>query len=1035
MSGTVSFSSLYQQYTTFGPRACLAIGKQGVIFTKRPSSCISRFFQQLWYWISFRAEASAASLIGRATSVIKEGNLKKNEEELTSLIKVIQVSKTILEKVKKKPSRQAAANRLINESQLKMDEAARLLAASRGISTVEFYLSIGLGEEAYLSLSRKDDIARLSKEQLTLMLPFAKKHSDYELLRKLAARGIPIKENSTYDLQKGPPPGSVSFSSLYQQCKTFGPKACLAIGKQGVLFTKRPSNCIVRLFLQIWRKISFRAEDSAAALIKRAVSVIKENNLKRNDEELSSLIKVIQISKTILEKVSKKPQRYDDANCLIGEGQMRMDEAAKLLAASRGVSVVELYLSMGLKEEAYLSLSKMGDISALSNEQLEQLFPFAKKYKDFELLGKLAARGFPMKDFSVNEMHQITVAALKNSSDEASLRSILHSGLTLNTSEDALDILFPAISQGHIKSVKALLEKKAKFTVKDANDNTALHKAFLSGNSAMVQLFFPLVDPRLKNKDGQTALMMALHPSHRYLLPESNKKNFLAKILTPPSLSWKRVSSSGFSERLTTLFPGIEFPPCDPVELAYLINDPVLFMCLKKRITRESFIESCETLAAKYPHKSFEQFQRSIFSLTKAHYKTGYAAYKVPKTAPPIPLESIFTLFDQVDWKKEEFDPIRIAKKIGRGISPFTEEKMVAWLDEVLPQYVSNNRVQRKIREKMKAEVLKSGGLLDKEKAIDCLNESLTSLVSSSAIQNKIVDALRKHIFDKSLAYIKKMIQKFISNIETKAEISDVPHGERARTEFYDLIKREVLYVCDHLQKNPDAKLAHNVLKDFAVASGLCGGRYNYVAANKYFLVCEGMEETPMSLFLRRIADFRKTCLEEAVAFLYGKQEHSVHGYNLAVLDLGEKLGIPGFADPFDKEKYTVTGYDPVRIEQKFHDIYSIDSIIDDWIWPSVEEDSLFQKQYKKLQIELMPKVEKKPPTEDEKYTYLQTVIHDEETFALRKEALLYLLERLGIIKTDVKWEDHSKKIEPVIPSDSNLFRKIQRFVMKKLLP
>ncbi|XP_012283371.1 ankyrin repeat domain-containing protein 39 [Orussus abietinus] len=97
---------------------------------------------------------------------------------------------------------------------------------------------------------------------------------------------------------------------------------------------------------------------------------------------------------------------------------------------------------------------------------------------------------------------------------------LLENGANVNaiTRSGRATALHRAAMQGHQDIVKLLLNAKADPNMRDDDGYTALHRAVLANSSSVCKLLIPRTNPKSLDKNGRTALQLAVEKGYQILV-------------------------------------------------------------------------------------------------------------------------------------------------------------------------------------------------------------------------------------------------------------------------------------------------------------------------------------------------------------------------------------------------------------------------------------------------------------------------------------------------------------------------------------
>lgn len=451
--------------------------------------------------------------------------------------------------------------------------------------------------------------------------------------------------------------GQISFCKLYNQ---YTPGSYLAETKQGTEF--RTQNIkFFRCLEHIFTGTDFPLEKSVPPLLQRAKSFLKQQN--QSLEELEGLAKVLIIAGKLLYKASFFIRGRSKEYCLLSRNEAKLkNEVIRTLAKKRGVSTIEALLDLDNKnltilEEAYKKTQTKKDaLKGLSLEQLNRLSTIALKKEDEKLLLKIIDMGGTPVIASRETQEKLLLHCLSQRNDHA-LASLVKKGyhIDFTLEKNALPFPLACVEKGMSETVQAMIGQKVPFnSFTDSEGNTALHYAFLLGNIDLCHALLPVMDPTLKNEEGQTPLACMLSPcgikTQKLRAQNRDIEHFLEQLLK------KAKDKKNLSVRETlnlsgTILPGSSYLPeqYDPIELVFLINNEELQTRLFGTIDRAFFDKACKSLCKKYSPDAVEYFITSAFSFRKEHYSTGCEMVNLPEEVEGNPKpRDLLTLLDEL---------------------------------------------------------------------------------------------------------------------------------------------------------------------------------------------------------------------------------------------------------------------------------------------------------------------------------------------------------------------------------------------------
>lgn len=164
------------------------------------------------------------------------------------------------------------------------------------------------------------------------------------------------------------------------------------------------------------------------------------------------------------------------------------------------------------------STSRFGVHQNLSEMEFERGIWFAAQNNDLKRVESLLRKGISA---AIEDSAGYTALhyAARNGHYEV-CKVLLENGADVNalTRSGHATALHRAATQDHSEIVKLLLNKGADPNIGDADGYTALHRAVMADSSNVCRLLIPCTDLRSTDKDGRTALQLAVEKGNRTLV-------------------------------------------------------------------------------------------------------------------------------------------------------------------------------------------------------------------------------------------------------------------------------------------------------------------------------------------------------------------------------------------------------------------------------------------------------------------------------------------------------------------------------------
>lgn len=201
------------------------------------------------------------------------------------------------------------------------------------------------------------------------------------------------------------------------------------------------------------------------------------------------------------------------------------------------------------------------------------------------------------------------------------------------------------------------------------------------------------------------------------------------------------------------------------------------------------------------------------------------------------------------------------------------------------------------------------------------------------------------------------LLTKLINRVRTRKVDIDTPAQKKALENFYKKIELALRHICAKLLAENDLAKTIKFMKEILLAQNYCGGKLFYVATDQYFQICENRTENPKEYIEICLAEFRQICFDLVV----GRQPDGtdVHVTNIALFEIGKKLGLPKAINTFDDPCLgeETDDVDIPCIEDKFfEEEYTPYKIVTGYLLPTIETDAAAGEHYAALQKNHMPK-------------------------------------------------------------------------------
>lgn len=446
-------------------------------------------------------------------------------------------------------------------------------------------------------------------------------------------------------------------------------------------------------------------------------------------------------------------------------------------------------------------------------QPLDQSLAHALRSHDDDAALLHIAKGASVQLLSPADKNRLADKALATLNDMA-LAALIRGGCKLYDSSGQSPIVLQAVSSNLIESVKALIACHANLHTTDAQQNTALHRAFLLGNPDMVELLFPHIDPQAVNAFGQTALtsLFNIHPENLdYVQIVDQYVPIFLKTLfgrLPEELPGGTFQESDCSQMAMKISGGkLPHCPIDIVEIAFLTQDQYVMYSLFSQIDTETFLSACSGLEKKYPQATVARFATSSFVLNPYHLQIGaHSAPVLPLGNKNPNLDTFLEMFDQLNFYHPE-----------------------------APHYVD---------------------------AIRWIQNGSTAKENLS--QEKAIKHLR--------ADLKSGLERIIHRVR----YAGVPAFEPEK--WFDRIELLLKHVINTLEEKKDPTTTLNALKELRTSFQPCATALTTTAINLYERLCFNIDTTnPQTPFFHSLAHFRKLQFDDAVNRIHDGEIHHGH--------------------------------------------------------------------------------------------------------------------------------------------------------------
>lgn len=784
----------------------------------------------------------------------------------------------------------------------------------------------------------------------------------------------------------------ISLAAQYDACVREGGDSStyLVMTCDGPAFISRESR-VRRVFDSIFHQYSFDITEVTTSLIKNVAFSLP------SEGEIPSLFRVMGIAERMLKGTCREGEvsfKSLQRSFIYHTFIEAFDCIVERIARERGVAKLHVYLEYGYKKRAYTLIRDSLSIFGEDPSCLEDILKMAFERHDDSLILFLIQKKVPINGVRwVNPtyFHDLAKIAKNKGLDDVLayfVREVAEVG-------DDKELYFQAVACGLFESVQAFIMKEGSLVnACDAEGNSSLHHAFLSKNVQLVQFLLKSCDPTVLNRAEETPLQHFLKKASS----GGETKEFLRSILTRQSGEFQK-SVSNVSELISS--PLLEGIVCDCVEVFYLLRRPLSE--LSSFVVREDVEASLACISKRFPCADTDAFYVTGFVLNRDHLKTGCDRKTLSADSKSgAPLSDLEDLFSKLSW--------------------------------------SSINIKKFYQEIFEVGETPEGDLLEK---------------------------------------LKEQLQGFLQKVRSRKVYLGTPDRNPALEEFYVQIEVALTCCSAKLRGINRPEVTFSFFKEILTASRFCGSRYFQTSINLYLLICKEVEETPIGFFERLLADYRRICFEGVVLALNkGDVDAVIH----ATHDLGAELGIPGSSHTFNDE-YSYEHYDKNEIKKIFFEkAYTPHSIVFYCVLQTCGQDAVTAEKYIDIQKELMPlhwNGEKFDPIvaalkklvlikdsgerirqEDELLKKHGLARHDQvtaqeaietarrvdylETFVYTEKgkrstiAIVYLLEKLGVLSSTLQWGDSSRIITPLAKRESykkiplgSLFSRLRGFFKK----
>jgi len=779
------------------------------------------------------------------------------------------------------------------------------------------------------------------------------------------------------------------------------PHPLLVITKQGPEFVEKES-FLLRLFKSLLGYINYNLTESSSKLAKTGAQLLNRLTPPLSSEQVNELHAAIKVMKVSIDLALKKRN-----SCSQTSTRSQIVRAVNLLSIHYSRHPIQLALELNLIEIAYSESINRPIPEDIPPHLLGKLLPLAvHKNRVFAL--KLIKLGASLDNVSIEDKTALAWYTIDMEHPDDRALSLLVKGGCKVKGEREDQMLPKAALQDMTLSVAALLDKDVNLHATLSDENSALHLAYLRGNVPLIRLLSKQISPLIKNRFGHTPLMAVLNGLYQ--------EDEFCKI--PKEASEPFLNELFFSRH--SIIINEERSPKIEKELIRVLDSTALVQ--KESFGNFSSFPFIDVVEIAYLLDD-NKLQDEVFS----------SSYR----------ENVVASCDEMRKKYPERDVDTLLLKsfkinrahLSTGCIEFTPSEHVA----------GNPDIEQ---------------LLDIFDSINWTNPNAENFFNPHDLLPSWTTIKG---YEEARADARERLNTFLNRVSGRVAFEGTPLAHsRALEVFYHTIELEIQHIIHSIQHTFDPDITRGVLKEFIQASTACGGRYFATALKQYLLVCQGVEETPIYLFQKTIAECRKEILEGVVTQLYADKAHNVHAFTRAVRDLGQQFGIPGYQQMKQfKDRYTISGYRAPDISSRFVQLYSPHAIITEWYLPALKSDAEAREAYIDLHKEYLPSLWKKDhyanlqkrllkispdsidsflddndifPTPGQKPAeaieadrvsdYLEHFVFNEQG-ELRLEAIIYLFEKLGVITSKAKWQDRKREVIPIQTDRVPLLRRV----------
>lgn len=552
------------------------------------------------------------------------------------------------------------------------------------------------------------------------------------------------------------------------------------------------------------------------------------------------------------------------------------------------------------------------------------------------------------------------------------VEALIQKGAPINAKNSSqTTALHNACDGQNLDIVKILLANRASVNALTAEEETPLHRASAKAQIDLCQLLIAHgADHTIQNSRGETALRLPLNS--RFPLSNEAKKRFYLAFFGYSRLATTWLQNNQIDHSFLTylsqnaqeLVIEAKRAKTNPYEFPFILQDVSLTRALSATMSQREFRVFLESLSKAHPAVSLDLIAYAPYQINPAHYAKGNLNLRVPAPARNISLERYLAHFDACNSNDPD-----------------------------------------------------SADFLD-----------LNKVASEAGTANRV--RLREGL--------QLMLQKVTNRV---AFLGTPKEGSPALREFYQNIENALKNVLITLEELRDRDLGayrtmqKAVMFDLLCMMNHCGGRYFSVSVCSYLKYAKGEKLTFADDMYQSLADFREVLMQATIP----NGPNNVHEYNSLVRSIGRKYGLPGFqvfesfADPFSH----------VNIEQserQFKKNYTTKAIVKEWLSGSFAEGAFREKyldwqksqnakrwdvaRYAPISLHVAKLVESRVSRaeiiayldkqdilvngenqtysqaieEDQAHAYISNAIMDEQTGALKEEAIYDMLIQMQVL-------------------------------------